>query len=239
MRSSPPEHGVLVPVDTIFPELRADEATLVRLLQQLSRTDTLFWCARLNLLVSGPGTDDPRARQQRALNQLCSSDEIVKVNRVAAQHGGASHIRVFFRGQLLELIRWAAKYCVDQLGDGTTFEDPVVRRRFVQAALIAGDFWSNRIYGDRFTLEGGLSIARRRALPSLRKAIEEAGTAPEFESSLGGGWTLFSQYFPRHYPAFPEEFCLATGLTPEAYYISDVTQYFSAALALGASGSGL
>jgi hypothetical protein len=218
MRSNQPEHGILVPVDAIFPDLRADEATLVGLLQRLSRTDTLFWCARLNLLVSGPGTDDPRIRQQRALRQLCTGDEIHRVSRLAAQYGGASHVRVFFRGQLLELMRWAAKYCVDHPGDGTTFEDPAVRRRFVQAALIAGELWSIHVYGDRFTLEGGLGVARRRALPSIRKAIEEGGTAQEFESALGGGWTLFSRYFPRHYPVFPEEFRLATGLTPEEYY---------------------
>jgi hypothetical protein len=35
MRSNQPEQGVLVPVDAIFPELRADEATLVGLLQRL------------------------------------------------------------------------------------------------------------------------------------------------------------------------------------------------------------
>jgi hypothetical protein len=219
MANDVPETGVFVSVDAVFPGLRADETTLIGLLRELSRTDTLFWCARVNLIVSGPGPEDRKTRQQKAFNTLLTREEIEAINRVAAEHGGADHVQVFFRGQLLEMIRWAARYSVDQPGDGETFNDPVVRRRFVQAALIASDLWSKRVFADRFTLEGGVELARHRALGTIRKAIEESAVAPEMEASLGRGWALFSEYFPRHYPAFADEFRAVTGLTPEEYYV--------------------
>jgi hypothetical protein len=44
--------AVFVPIDAIWPELRSDEATLLGLLASLSRDDTLFWCARVNTIVT-------------------------------------------------------------------------------------------------------------------------------------------------------------------------------------------
>jgi len=219
MASDPPETGVFVPVGAIFPGVAADAATLTALLRDLSRTDTLFWCARLNLIVSGHGPDDHKTRQQRALTRVCTPARIEAVNRFAARHGGADAVKVFFRGQLLELMRWTARHAVDHPGDGATFDDPAAVERFVKAALIASDLWAQRVFANRFTLEGGVDVARRRALGTIRKAIEEAGTAPELENSLGRGWTLFSEYFARRYPTFAEEFHATIALTPEEYYV--------------------
>lgn len=213
------ELAVIVPPGAVFPGLRADETTLLELLRGLSRTDALFWSARVNLIVAGAGEATPKERQQRALNLLCTPDEIGRINAFAERHGSADQVRVFFRGQLLELMRWVSEHSTDQPADGATFNEPEVRRRFVQAALVAAALWSDRVFGDRFKLDGGIEVARRRGLAPLRKSIEEAGTAPELQNSLGRGWVLFSEHLPRRFAAFGEEFRGATGLSPEEYFV--------------------
>lgn len=213
------ELSVFVAPETVFPGLQAREATFLELLRGLSRTDTLFWSARVNLIVAGTGETTPKERQQRVLNLLCTPDEIRRINAFAEGHSGVDRVRVFFRGQLLELMRWVSEHSTDQPADGATFDDPEVRRRFVQAALLAAALWSDRVFGDRFRPDGGIEVARRRGLAPIRKSIEEAGTAPELQNSLGRGWTLFSEHLPRRYAAFSEEFRAATGLSPEEYFV--------------------
>jgi hypothetical protein len=133
--------GVYLPVSAVFPNLQSNFQTFKSLLQNLSRTDTLFWCSRLNLIVSDSTDVAHLAKQQFGLNEFFSSGEINAVNAFAQEHGGAQNVTVFFRGQLLELLRWATLLCHDHPEDGTTYEDPGVRRRFAQAALVASDIW--------------------------------------------------------------------------------------------------
>ena len=211
--------AVFVPIEAIWPELRSDEATLLGLLGSLSRDDTLFWCARVNTIVTGHGTPDVKARQQRVLNLLLTSEEINKINVFSQGYGGAKRVMVFFRGQMLELIRWAAKHCTNHPADGETFSDAGTRSRFVQAALIAGSLWSQRTHGDRLSLEGGIEDARQRALGAFRKGMEEFDLAPHLGITLGRGWSLFSQRFASRYPAFEAQFSSSTGLTVEQYFI--------------------
>jgi hypothetical protein len=211
--------GVYVPLDAIYPNLRADEATLLGLLSKLSRDDALLIACRLNTTVSGFGMWTSVQRQQAACGFLCTFEEGQRINTFARNHGGAEKVTVFFRGQLLELIRWIAKHCVNLPGDGTTFEDPQVRKTFVQAALIAGALWGGRTYGKRLSLEGGDDLARERALGAFRKGVEESGIAPHAGVALGRGWSLFSQYLPRRYPSFEDDFRAATRLTVEQYFV--------------------
>jgi hypothetical protein len=49
------EVGVFLPVGEVFPGVKASEQALVEVLSVLSRDDTLFMCARLNIIVSGSG----------------------------------------------------------------------------------------------------------------------------------------------------------------------------------------
>ena len=112
---------------------------------------------------------------------------------------------------------WSSRHCTNHPDDGTTFEDPDVRRRFAQAALIAGMLWSARTYGDRLSLEHGVEAGRQRALGAFRKGVEETNLAPHLGSIFGRGWSLFTKYFPRRYPRLAAEFPAATGLTIEQY----------------------
>lgn len=210
--------GVYIPVSVVYPEVRSDFTTFKRLLGGLSRTDSLFWCARLNAVLSSREASCLE-KQDFALNRFLTKSEINAVNNFAKSYGGAENVLVFFRGQLLELIRWIVLYCNDQSSDGITFEDTLVRTRFAQAALIAGDLWAKRVFGSRFTLKDGLDIGRRRALGAIRKSIEDTSLSPYIQQSLGRGWTIFHDYFQCSYPNFENEFNSATGLSVEQYYI--------------------
>src|SRR5713226_1704990 len=216
--TTPDQTRPYIPLSALFPDIHNDFETFKSLLQGLSLTDTLFWCARLNLVISNPDADHIMG-QEFALKQFLTADQINSINNFARRNGGAQKNIVFFRGQLLELVRWVVLYCHDHPGDGTTFDDPEVRQKFVQAALIASDVWAKRVFGSRLSMNGGVSVARKRALGPFRKSIEATLSAPDLSRSLGRGWTLFEDYFPRSYQPFEDAFMSSTGLSIEEYYI--------------------
>ena len=182
--------SVYVPISVVFPHINSEIKTFRSILAGLSRTDTLFWCARLNLVLSTKFDVDSIERQKFGLNQFFSRSEIRAISDFIVSNGGIERVKVFFRGQLLELFRWVALYCIDHPGDGDTYEDPDVRRKFGQAALIASDIWNKRVFEDKFSLEGGIELARKRALGPIRQSMEATKSSQELAQTLGRGWTL-------------------------------------------------
>jgi hypothetical protein len=71
-------------------------------------------------------------RQEILLSTLCTREQIGRVNAFAHQHPQSGRPTVFFRGQILELTRWAARHCQNLPGDGNTFTDVETRSRFVK-----------------------------------------------------------------------------------------------------------
>lgn len=61
--------GVYIPVSEVFPSIQNNFETFRSLLQGLSRTDSLFWCARLNLIISCP-SDSHRMIGQDAITGI-------------------------------------------------------------------------------------------------------------------------------------------------------------------------
>lgn len=211
------ELSLFVPVEEVFPGTTADESTLTSLLHELSRDDTLFMAARLNIIISGPGDFDVKPRQQQALSTMCTSSQIDRVNDFARRHRAAGVPAVFFRGQLLELMRWTARHAKNLPGDGTTYESPENRERFVKAALIAGGLWGQRIYGNKLSAAAPVDEARVKALGALRKGVEEGNLAPHIGVAIGRGLKLFTSYLPRHLPQLGDQFRAATGLSVDQY----------------------
>lgn len=211
------EIGVFVPPEALFPAIEATEATMEGLLSSLSRDAVLLACARLNTVVSGTGDPDTKVRQERAIGLICSSDDLQRINAFARTRPPGDLPIVFFRGQLLELMRWAIR-CCPATPDAKALDDPAARTRLLQAALIASTFWSNRVFGSR--LSGTLPVdeARELALGAFRRGLEESMIAPHLGTTLGRGWALFSKHFPQHYPTFSADFFEATGLTVEQYF---------------------
>ena len=220
MRMPQLQIAIYVPVSAVFPDVVADFATLRSLLQGLSRTDTLIWCARLNLALS----DRNMAmidRQACCLERFLSQHEIDRVTAFIDEgQATRKQLIIFSRGQMLELVRWVALYCRDlpgDVGDGNTFVDPEVRRRFAQAALICSDIVDAAIYPTGSVDETADSLLRGRTPGVARKATEPTATT-DLYTCLGRGWALFGDYLPRYSPSFNEEFRCSTGLSIEQYF---------------------
>ena len=152
------EVGVYVQVDEVFPGTTGTQRELVAVLATLSRDDTLFQCARGNTIVSGFGDFENVPRQQQAADMLCNREQVGRMNGFASRHKASGPPVIFFRGQMLELMRWAAIHCQNLPNDGTTYTDPDFRKRFVRAALIASNVWAARTYRD--TLSGPVTLRR-------------------------------------------------------------------------------
>ena len=209
--------AIYVPVYEVYPEVKSDNNTFLEILHNLSRTDVLFWCARLNTMISHEDVDQIDV-QQIAIKFFLEPDKIALINSYIQRNGGGRRVSIFFRGQLLELIKWASFCCYDHEDDGTTFEDHNIRKQFIQAALIASDIWSERIFKE--WKSPNIVSERNRVLGSIRKSIEASYKVPSFEKSLGRGWIMFSEYFADTYPSFMQDFYTLTGLSLEQYYWS-------------------
>ncbi|WP_027556015.1 hypothetical protein [Bradyrhizobium sp. Cp5.3] len=210
------EIGVYVPLEALFPGTEVSEATMQELLQPFGRDALLVACARLNAIVGGTGKPDTLARQQRAIGMICGADDLRRINEFARTRPPGDVPVVFFRGQLLELMRWVARFCAPT--NGIESFDESAKSRLLKAALIASKFWSDRVFADRFSATLPVDEARERALGAFRRGLEESMIAPYLGTTLGRGWSLFSEHFPRHYPDFEPEFVKATGLTVEQYF---------------------
>jgi hypothetical protein len=105
-QGAPSELGVFVPPDAVFPGTPSTEQALIDVLATLGRDDTLFQCARTNTLVSGPGDFEVKGRQQR--RSAHSARRTDRINDFARGHPSSGAPTVFFRGQMLELMRMEA-----------------------------------------------------------------------------------------------------------------------------------
>ncbi len=208
--------AVFIRVSDVFPDSHADLAKFRRLLRQLSRTDVLFWCARINHFLTNRGDLNHVDRQVEISKKFFTPDQIRRIVAFASERDSPNATTVFFRGQLLELVRWAVLECSDAPNDGETFEDPSVRQRFVKAALTASELWSGRVFADKFSNTDDSDLVKKMTGP-LRKAIEGAQRAPGLRV-LGRGWSIFSDIIPTIDDRFAGRFHSATGLTVEEYF---------------------
>src|SRR5208283_2786831 len=99
-----------------------------------------FMCAYANWLVSGFGVTDADVRQATPIAKLCSPEHVQRIRELAIRSGRRAPT-VFFRGQMLELMRWTCRCCDPDPGDARAFDDPGFRSRFLAAALVAGQAW--------------------------------------------------------------------------------------------------
>lgn len=213
-------HHIFVypPATTVFPGLEPGFDSFCSLVRSLSRTDTLFWCARLNLLLSNPNSREGIDLQRWALTRFFNSEEIQRIEAfVRTRPGGAASVLVFTRAQLLELFRWTCILAEDHDDDGTTFNDPRVRRRFVQAALLASEVWSDRVYSGGLPESGDLRADRAAAVATLRQAIGDSSPGLELQCALSRWTAIYEGRFCESYPEFAREFVAHTGLEPEIY----------------------
>lgn len=211
--------NIFVPPEIVFPGITVDERTLVQLLSTLNRNETVIACSRANAAVSGYAGPDHKQQQERMINDLLPRGSADRINAFINEHQLRYAPPIFFRGQLLELMRWTVKHAARRAPDPNFYEDVANREKFAQAALIAGMLWSKRIYAKRLQSSGDPDYDRLRALGPFRKGVEESSHAPNQAQTLGRGWLLFTKHMPRRYRDFAARFQEATGLSVEQYII--------------------
>ena len=211
--------GLFLGIDEVFPGAPKDFTTFKTLLSHLSLTDTLFWCARTNLLLSNARNTNQASKQDYVIQSFLSPATVSHISNIIAQHGGLSRVQVFHRPQLLELFRWACLLCENQTGDGNTFNNPATIETFAKTAIIASDLWVERIrLRERFVTGTGIEDARIASLDTIRKNFEATSIGLDPLKALGRSYAIFCEYFPRYYPTAVADFVAATGLSFEEFF---------------------
>lgn len=79
--------GIYVPMSEIFPDVQPVLPAFTSLLRKLSLTDVLFWCARLNHVVTSRSNLTHEQKQAFGLRQFFSSVEIERLDRFVRRSG--------------------------------------------------------------------------------------------------------------------------------------------------------
>jgi hypothetical protein len=205
-----------VPSDLLY-GVPPTEDNVRNILATLDLQETLILCARLNAIISGIGTVAMEDRNRHALEFLELPREERRIRKFVDPVGGYATFRLFFRGQLLELMRLALKYCPrNPLPGGFAFR--YHRKQFLKAALIASSRWAERIKRPEHDVEALCPENIGEHMGYLRKMVEDTNPAPNIASAIGRGFLLFSEVLPKHYSSFKEEFLEATDMTFEQYF---------------------
>ena len=221
---------VYVPVQEVFPDIKPTEDTLKELLSGFSRESLLCHWASLNRIQTGYGPVDADTRNRHMVEQTCTRAAIERINAFGIRRKDGYLPHVYWRGQLLELIRWSAAFGNDAPLRPQDLAIDEAKDRLLKAALIASDIWSSRTL---VTLKDGAQI--EQVLGNFSRVLEGNGHAPNFEFLVGRGAELFNQFMPNRYPEFEEHFSKATGLSLDAYLacsigLSMYAMYYEGAL---------
>jgi hypothetical protein len=211
--------GMYVPFDALEPKRPATEHTMVQFVGQLNRDDALLMCGFLNCVTSGSGTTKTLERQRSAYASLFVPGDAEKIDDWIATQKGEDGIILLFRGQLLELMRWVARYSPQEPGTGRSFDHPETRQNFIRAAFLASDLWAARTFSDKLKGAVTRNDALDRALGAFRKGVEEAGPAMHIGVAMARGEFLFKEFLPTRLPTFFADFEAAMGLTIEDYVL--------------------
>lgn len=205
--------GVYVPPEVLFPEVVVSEDNIHALLKQLSLTDTLFWCARINAILSNRSLKN-KEKQNELVNLFFSNDDIAVINDYLIRYQkDAERSVVFFRFQILEVAVHALAVSEDLPGDGQTFSEKDTRDRFNQCALIASELWGQRVY--KYADDAG---DNRKWLGCFRRAVETTRPMPSLGRVLGRSLLLFTNLINVYDNRFAQRFEEISGVSLEDYF---------------------
>lgn len=126
---------------------------------------------------------------------------------------------VYFRRQLLELLRWLA-YSTSTRKISSYSKTQLLRERerFLFAALCAGEIWSRTTYREVFMDDAVPLISRRHDyLLAFRNSREAAAVVGNPYRPIARSSIIFGDIFPALLERFSTTFCEATGLAYEDF----------------------
>lgn len=214
--------GVFLTLEAVFPEERPSIELLRSLLRQLNKTETIVICSRLNLIVSdhlneGQGTWSERhLRKQLLLVRQFFDPRLFP--RIEAFIKEYPHCSIFFRGQLIELLRWAALFAQEGDMDDALVKDVSKREIFSKTLLTVNSLWEKRVYHDQLRSDGDLTARRLNLLPRFRRSISESAKGPDLTQAFVRGRALICDQLCALDAKFSDSFRDATGLSLEEYY---------------------
>lgn len=209
--------SVFVTSDMFYKDMSTEFSDFRNMLSQLSCSDAIFWCARINLALSATGNEEAQAPLFNMLTTTREKYWLQKALRKRRREG--TTYTIFFRGQMLELIRWITLYCHDHPDDGTTFNNEDTKIIFFKCALMVSDIWGRQTYGSVFETEMDSEKLIEHIRGPFRKSIEASRNAPNLSISIGRSWIFYQQYFSKYYSSFNDDFLNATRLTFEDYLV--------------------
>lgn len=209
--------SVFTTPDIFYKDMNTDFANFRDMLNQLSCSDAIFWCARINLALNATGNMEAQAPLFSMLTTNRERYWLQKALRKNRRKG--TTFTIFFRGQMLELIRWIALLCDDHPDDGTTFDSEDTKITFFKCALIASNMWDRHTFGTALHYEVDTHRIRQYMVASFRKSIEASRAAPDLDITIGRGWIFYQKYFLKYYSSFNNDFLSITGLSFEDYMV--------------------
>ncbi len=214
--------GVFVTLDSIFPGEEASLLSLERLLKDLNKGEVIALCAHLNLFISdclNEGSGSSRGRHFRKQWQIAGllfdASSSTRIQRFFKQH---SHSSLVFRGQLLELIRWAALYCRNEDPGEQILNNNVRREAFAKALLLVNGIWEKRIYRDQLAGTGDIVARRLNLLPRFRRSLSETEKGPDLTQAFVRGVRIVRNYLCIRCPDFARRFSNVSGLKLDDYF---------------------
>lgn len=206
-----------VDVASMFSGLKTDIESLCVLLSSLPRTETQFECCRASMVLAGLGDEDPLDRQRTLVSSLLTQPDIDLLNRL--QDEKEKQFAPFFRGQLLELLRWASLFCPAPKSSFKSFESADVRRRFAAAAFISGHLLMERVGQSNLVVPDTQRLFPAEALPYVVASVYAGSTATQPKRVLGRGIELLGSYYKRYDPDLDEKLQRSVGLTLDEYLL--------------------
>jgi len=181
------EAAISITPEIAFPDLPPTKETLKTLLSALDVDEVILTSARLNLILTDQLRDENARwwqRQRRLQSELATSivpsaaleriDSYLRVERV---HAGSWII--FHRGQLLELMRWAAVFCrIVNQPENRNLDEVGRKEKFAKALFIASAFWEKRVYQGRLRKLDTLPKTRDQLLDRFHESFSETTLGP-------------------------------------------------------------
>ena len=215
--------GVFLTLEAVFPGEQPSLDSLKDLLKDLNRSEVIATCSRLNLSISdhlneatGSWLERHVRKQWETATSFFRPEQLPIIQEFIRKH---PHCSIVFRGQLIELIRWAALFCRDEEPTDELLNDLNKRDAFAKALLTVNSIWNARVYRDQLVYSDDLTARRLRLLPRFRRSLSETEKGPDLTQAFARGKAIVVGQLCRLYPDFSERFQATSGLTLSDYYL--------------------